>query len=288
MYDVFCYGAISLDISGQLEAPYEEGRQSVATDYRISPGGDATLVAIMLSGMGLKVALGGGPTGDDPMGAYVRDSLRDLGVHILAPVFGKTSIASILLRDGVRRSIVTFHDETEENEIPVQEEAIKASKYVYVDGCYARNSAIAGSAARAANIPSLLNFDRLSITNVSLFNTVIANEISAGIFSEDPVEAVKQIYELNDSLAIVTLGERGCIYCDGSIGRRPAFDIKAVDTTGAGAAFATGFIYAQMAGKSLKECLHFASACGAYKAIARGSYRRFGESEISRFIKSHA
>ena len=96
MYDVFCYGAISLDISGRLPNPRDEGYQVVATDYRISPGGDATLVAITLAGMGLKVALGGGPIGEDPMGQYLRDRLKELGVTVLAPSFGKTAVASIL------------------------------------------------------------------------------------------------------------------------------------------------------------------------------------------------
>jgi tetratricopeptide (TPR) repeat protein len=40
-YDVLCYGAISLDISGRVEAPWSAGMQSAAVDYMLSPGGDA-------------------------------------------------------------------------------------------------------------------------------------------------------------------------------------------------------------------------------------------------------
>lgn len=287
MYDVFCYGAISMDISGQLESPYKEGRQAVATDYRITPGGDAAIVAIMLAGLGMKVALGGGPTGNDPMGTYVRDMLKTLGVHVLAPAFGKTTVASILIGDGERRSIVTFHEESEENEIPVQEDAIRSSRYLYADGCYARNSAIAGGIARSTGIPSLLNFDRLSVANVGLFQTVIANEISSGVFSGDPEEAAKNIRDLNNGLAIVTLGENGCICCNGPVSHVPAFKVKAVDTTGSGAAFAAGLIYAQMTGKNVKDSLRFASAAGAYKAMARGSYCLFTGQTIEEFILSH-
>lgn len=287
MYDVFCYGAISLDISGRLADPHDEGYQIVATDYHIFPGGDASLVAITLAGLGLKVALGGGPVGDDPMGEYLRNALKELGVTLLAPSFGKTTVASVLVGDSERRSIVTYHEDTEESEIPVQEEAIKHSKYVYADGCYARNSAIVGSAARASHIPSLLNFDALSVTNVSLFDTVIASEDSSRLFSKDPKDAAESIYKLNNGLAIVTLGEKGCICCDGAIRHMPAFKVKAVDTTGAGAAFAAGLIYAQMRGKKIDECLRFASAAGAIKAVSRGSYRLFTSQEIEGFIKSH-
>ena len=261
--------------------------RSVATDYRISPGGDAAIVAITLAGLGMKVALGGGPIGADPMGTYVRDTLKELGVHVLAPSFGKTAVASILIDDGVQRSIVTYHDETEESEIPVQEEVAGNSKYIYADGCYARNSAIIGSVARAKHIPSLLNFDAASVTNVGTYETVIASEESSRIFSPHPYEAVKRIRELNHGLAIVTMGEKGCVYSDDASSYIPALKVKAVDTTGAGAAFAAGFIFARMGGKSLSESVQFASAAGAYKAMARGSYRRFTAQELEEFILSH-
>ena len=58
-----------------------------------------------------------------------------------------------------------------------------------------------------------------------------------------------------------------------------AYKVKAVDTTGAGAAFAAGFIYSRLAGKPLKACIEFASACGAYKTLHRGSYRIFSKKE---------
>jgi len=292
VYDVFCYGAISLDISGILtdsrgEGSQVAGSQVVATDYRISPGGDAALVAITLTGMGLKVALGGGPIGVDPMGRYIRDKLHELGVIVLAPSFGKTTIATVLIGDGVRRSIVTYHDETEESEIPVQENVAGDSRYIYADGCYARNSAIVGNVARVKHIPSLLNFDAASVMNVGTFGTVIANEEVSRIFSPHPYEAVKRIQELNHGQAIVTMGEKGCVYSNDTSSYLPALKVKAVDTTGAGAAFAAAFIFMRMSGKSFRECVQFASAAGAYKAMARGSYRHFAAQDIEEFIQTH-
>jgi sugar/nucleoside kinase (ribokinase family) len=284
MYDVYCYGAISMDISGQLETADDKGRQVVATDYRISPGGDAAIVAITLAGLGMKVALDGGPTGADPMGTYVRDKLKELGVHVLASTFGKTSVASILIHNREQRSIVTYHEDTEESEIPIHEDTAGNSKYIYADGCYARNSAIVGSIARTKHIPSLLNFDAASVTNVGTYETVIASEESSRIFSPHPYEAVKHIRELNHGLAIVTMGERGCVYSDDASSYIPALKVKAVDTTGAGAAFAAGFIFSRISGKSLSESIQFASAAGAYKAMARGSYRLCTPRDLEEFI----
>jgi ribokinase len=286
-YDVFCYGAISLDISGRLRSQYKTGHQVEATDYHINPGGDATIVAATLSGLGMKVALAGGPIGADPMGSYVRDTLKELGVDVLAPAFGKTAIASILIDDSGQRSIVTYHDNTEESEIPVHEKAAGNSKYIYVDGCYGRNSAIVGSVAQANHIPSVLNFDAASITNVGSYETIIASEESSRIFSPHPYEAVKHIRELNHGLAIVTMGEKGCVYSDDTSSYVPPLKVKAVDTTGAGATFTAGYIFARISGKSLSESIQFASAAGAYKAMARGSYRIFAAQELEEFIHSH-
>jgi ribokinase len=284
MYDVFCYGAISLDISGTLHRPGESCRKGEAVDYILSPGGDAADVALTLAGLGLKVALGGGPTGSDPMGELVRDQIKKSGIKLFAPVFGKTSIASIVLDDTGERSIVTFHDNTEEGDIPIQEDAVRNSRFVYADGCYGRNSALVGSAARSAGIPSVLNLDTAALSNLSLYDIVISSEEMSRYFSADPNEAAKGIQGLNKGVAIVTLGDRGCICYDGRTQVIPAFKVEAVDTTGAGAAFAAGLIYAKLKGETLKTCLEFASAAGALKSEVRGSYRTMTENDLSRMI----
>lgn len=278
MYDVFCYGAISLDISGRLERPMYEHEQATAIDYQMSAGGDAALAALTLSGLGLNVGLAGSPVGDDPMGEYVLSSLEKEGIRALVPKAGKTALTAIVL-DRLKRSTITFHENTPEEKIPVPDD-IKNSKYVYVDGCFGMNGAIIAKMAREKGIATQLNLDVPSISSMGLFDVVIAGEEISKLISEDPVEAARKIFEANNGLAIVTLGEMGCICCDGAIINVPAFEVEAADTTGAGAAFAGGFIYARLRGMPLEECLEFASAAGALKVTARGSYRKTSEQEV--------
>ncbi len=285
MNDVFCYGAISLDISGRPERPFKVYEQATAIDYRMSPGGDAALVAMMLSGLGLGVALSGSPVGDDPMGAYVLRTLENEGVKAIVPRAGKTAVTAIVMEKG-RRSTITFHDNTPEAEIPIPFDALESSKYVYVDGCFGRNGAVIASAARAHGIKTQLNLDLPSIPNIGLFDTVIASEAVSRAISPEPARAARKIHETSGGLAIVTLGEKGCICCDGRLLEVPAFAVDAVDTTGAGAAFAAGFIYARVTGEPLEPCLEFASAAGAYKALFRGSYKKFNKNEIMNIIES--
>jgi len=91
------------------------------------------------------------------MGDYVLWSLEKEGVRTLVPKTGKTALTAIVL-NRLKRSTITFHDDTPENEIPVPDD-FKNSKYVYVDGCFGRNSAVIARAARAAGIPAQLNLD---------------------------------------------------------------------------------------------------------------------------------
>jgi sugar/nucleoside kinase (ribokinase family) len=258
--------------------------QATATDYRMSPGGDAMLVALTLAGLGLDVALSGSPIGEDPMGDYLFEKAGKEGVKIIAPRAGKTAITAIVL-DGNKRSTVTFHDNTPEEEIPIPEDDLRASKYVYVDGCFGRNGAVIAGKARGMGIKTQLNLDLPSIPAMGLYDTVIAGEAVSKRISREPAEAARKIHEINRGLAIVTLGEKGCICCDGSLRRVPAIKVDAVDTTGAGAAFAAAFIYARLKGEPLDACLEFACAAGAYKSLARGSYRRFTAKDIYEFIR---
>jgi sugar/nucleoside kinase (ribokinase family) len=135
-------------------------------------------------------------------------------------------------------------------------------------------------------VPSLLNFETSALDSVGLFDTVITSADMAGRLADDPLAAAELIRTKGAGLAIVTLGEKGCIASNTGLLTVPAFPVEAVDTTGAGAAFAAGFIYAQLKDFNVLDSLRIASAAGAYKCMVRGSYRRFSAKELFNFIGS--
>ena len=67
------------------------------------------------------------------------------------------------------------------------------------------------------------------------------------------------------NMLIVTLGERGAVYCDrsGNFGSCPAEDANLVDSTGAGDAFASGAFAALIGGKSLGEACRIGAVTAA-------------------------
>ena len=67
-----------------------------------------------------------------------------------------------------------------------------------------------------------------------------------------------------------------------------AFKVEVVDTTGAGDAFAAGFLYAYMKGFSLEVCLLTGNFSASY-CIQRIGARNFPEKEkIDRFLEIHS
>ena len=285
MYDVLCYGAISLDISGRVSQPWHGG-QAGATDYALSPGGDAALVALTLAGLGLTVALAGGPVGDDPMGDYLTGIFRSEGVRLYDSAPGKTSVTAVAVDPSGGRSSITFHEDTPLAELPAPVERVARARHLYTCGCYGPNSAAMGAAAREHGVPSVLNLDVPALDAIGLFDTVIASADMARRLSADPLAAAELIRTRGAGLAVVTLGAEGCIGSNAGLLTVPAYPVEAVDTTGAGAAFVAGFIYARLQDFNVLDSLRLATAAGAYKCMVRGSYRRFSAKELFNFIGS--
>ena len=71
---------------------------------------------------------------------------------------------------------------------------------------------------------------------------------------------------------ILKLGRNGCYFRnrDESFSL-PAFDVRAIDSTGAGDNFIAGFVSEILQGSTVLEALVFANACGAICTTAAGA-----------------
>jgi ribokinase len=141
--------------------------------------------------------------------------------------------------------------------------------------------------ARARGLPTLLNPSPvraldpaiLADTAILVVNAVEAAELGLG-----PPEAVAEARAATPAIAallagglellVVTLGEHGAVaFRPGQPPlRQPAFAVAAVDTVGAGDAFAAGLMAGLLAQRPLGEALRQAAACGA---LATGQFGAF-------------
>lgn len=100
---------------------------------------------------------------------------------------------------------------------------------------------------------------------LGLFDIVKPNELEGKVLSgvdcrRDPFEAARIIKSWGPKIVIVTLAELGSIIYDGNeFIQIPPSPVDLVDSTGAGDTYMAGFVYAYLAGESLRSCGTFAS-----------------------------
>jgi sugar/nucleoside kinase (ribokinase family) len=90
--------------------------------------------------------------------------------------------------------------------------------------------------------------------------------------ADDTADAAARLRALGAAAVVVKLGARGCaIYSARGVERIAAFDVQAVDTTGAGDCFAGAFLAARHRGLTLEEAGLVASAASALAIQQLGS-----------------
>lgn len=99
---------------------------------------------------------------------------------------------------------------------------------------------------------------------------------------DDLVEGTDMLQRLGISVILVTLGPKGCFYrYKGGTGRIGTYDVKVVDTTGAGDAFLGGMLYRlcdktldeinSLDKKEFEDIIRFANAVGALATTKKGA-----------------
>lgn len=82
--------------------------------------------------------------------------------------------------------------------------------------------------------------------------------------SEDPKKIAEYYHGLGIRTLAVKMGEKGSyLSCDTYEGMIAAYPAQAIDTTGAGDSFVSGFLYGYVNGYSMKECAMLGSAAGS-------------------------
>ena len=117
----------------------------------------------------------------------------------------------------------------------------------------------------------------------------IANEVEATHLTRqpDPETAVREL-SAHFPISVVTLGEGGALAGDGEgIVHCPAFPMRVVDTTGAGAAFGSGFLFGLLRDWPLADCVTLGNACGGLAITAIGGSAAFPKlCQLQEFLRA--
>jgi ribokinase len=282
----FLLGDVMVDITAIVGEPLNYASDTPAR-VTMQPGGAAANTACWLAHDGEDATLIGA-IGDDPLGHVVTKNLETVNVSsALATIEGATTGACIIIVDE-RGERTMLPDPGANAGLTVEDlptPSFRAGDHLHLSGYTLLNPATravgmsalhrareAGmttsldpaSAAPLAHDPAALNAALLII------DLLIANEAEASVLTGniDPALALASLARRVPTV-VVKRGHLGSVaQCAGVQRETDAIPVAVVDTTGAGDAFAAGFLPPWVLGRNLADCLGQASISAA-RAVAR-------------------
>src|SRR5882672_2008341 len=246
----------------------------------ILPGGQVATAIAACQQWGLRTRYVG-KVGDDAAAVIHRTEFERLGVetHLITATGCASQQAVILVDDTGERTVLWKRD----NRLTLQPDELRRewvtnTRALHLDGHDTAAAVTAAGWARDADVPVIADLDDLYPGVETLLMKVdylVTSRDIPGRLSGEPdlrrsLPAVRNRFGCR--LAAATLGHEGVLAWDGSrFHYAPAFQVKPVDTTGAGDIFHAGFIYGLLHGWPLPRQLEFACAAAAGNCTALGA-----------------
>jgi ribokinase len=294
--DVIGIGLCTVDLLFVVPELPAFGKTVRASKYLRQGGGPVATALVTLARLGISTRFIG-KVGDDPEGAFIREEFQEEGVDTSSLIAEPNafSLAVLVLVDqttgercftprpdtcspltaaDLNRTEITstriLHlDDADEPSIQAAKWAKAAGVKVVFDGTWSNESVT----------------DLLPCVDIPIVSDIFVQEWMPGA---SPDVVLHRLYEFGGQIAVVTLGERGCVAkWERGVFAFPAFPIDVVDTTGAGDAFHGGFIYGLLRDWSVEETIRFASAVAALNCRELGGRSGLPTlAEVERFLAS--
>ncbi len=251
---------------------------------------DAAIIACNLRQWGISTGMIGTAVGDDLLGHHVADSLTKMGVRGQVR-FTKKYKTPLEVNVSDRTGARTYFWQRSPEILGTLDSAdlsmIKGAKLMYVDWYDGDHIIRAMNEARRHNVPVFLNLEHghndPAIMEKFASRATICQAVTdaAQIGKKGAMLSVaKKLLKAGIKTAIITMARQGCMVVqDDEIVRIHAPKVKAVDGSGAGATFSSGFIYAYLKKWNLEESVRFAIAAASLK-VTRSGLKMFPVNEI--------
>jgi sugar/nucleoside kinase (ribokinase family) len=242
-----------------LESVPRPGEERFAGDLLRSPGGGA-INAIGASRLGLHAALAV-PLGEDLDGSFIRDALSREGIA-LSTGAGTRTPTTVVMPWGGERAMVTYEPGASTSAAEVAafdpRAVIVALDQLDLVPPGTRGYATCGDDdARAFQLHPPRDLDRARALFVNRREALL-------ITGEATAEKAAERLGADVEIVVVTLGPDGAMArMDGQLVTAPGFEMKAVDTTGAGDLLCAAFVWADLAGADIEVALRWAVLYGS-------------------------
>ena len=289
---IVCLGILVADVVGRpLRAVPEPGRLVLVDDIALHTGGCALNTATGLARLGLPVDVMG-KIGADPFGDFLLAEMATRGIGTGGvqrdPGAGTSATLVMVEPDGERRFVHYLGANAQLTLDDVDRDLVRNAAILHVAGALVlpgldgEPMATLLAEARAAGVITFLDtvWDDTGrwqtllepcLPHVDYFVPNLA-EAQALTGRQRPREVAQVLLDQGVGTVALKMGADGCLVA--TAGRElhlPAFHVTAVDATGAGDAFAAGFIAGVALGWELEETARLANALGALCVMGPGA-----------------
>ncbi len=310
MPDIVCLGILVADVVAKpVDDVPERGKLGIVEKIELHTGGCAGNTGAALKKLGVDVSLIG-KVGNDGFGDYLIKEMSQCGLNVKGIKrdrdINTSSSMALVEKDGERRFIHCYGADGTFTENDVDWNIINGCKILHIAGSLLMptfdgiQTAHVLAKARSMGITTSLDtaWDAKgkwletiepSLKYIDIFLPSI--EEAKMITGLDSAEDIADFF-LKYGMKIVGLkmGSEGCFVksSKGKVVKLPIFDIDAVDATGAGDAFAAGFLAGVLKGWNLHKTAKFACAVGACCVQAMGAKAGIRSlDDTIKFIKKH-
>lgn len=263
------FGALNLDKIYRVDKIPGKDEEGFVKDLQLYPGGSAANTIVGLARLGIKTAYIG-KVGDDLEGKILLEDLKKEGIETKAVIKanGRSGTAMIFVDEEGNRAILvdpgvndTIRFEEIDLELVKKFELLHLTSFICKNGFDSLNSQ-----KKLVNEFEVVSFDPgmpyaergvkemlpiLKRTTIFLPNRAEIEKL----FGMDYKSSAEECLKLGVQVVAVKLGSQGCwIKTSGKEITVKPFAVKVIDTTGAGDAFNTGFLYGFLKGRDLEEC----------------------------------
>ncbi|MGC9148999.1 MAG: carbohydrate kinase family protein [Sulfolobales archaeon] len=296
--DVIAVGHALVDIRIQVREFPAPDQESPILRTKWGAGGSAVNVSIAVKRLDMKSGIIA-KIGFDSFGRIIVDELLKEGVDIrgLRVSWQDTGFTIVAIDPSGDITMYGYKGSAEDlSPMEIDEDLIRESKHLHVASLRIDTSLRALEIAKSYGLATSWDPGRvlsrkgltelrkiLGLTDIVLLNRQEAHYMTN---EEDYKKAAEIIREAGPNIVVVKLGKDGSyILSKESAEYIPAFQVKnPVDTTGAGDAYAAGFITSLLRGYNLRKAALYASAVAALKIMRLGSHEVPSHEEVINFI----
>jgi sugar/nucleoside kinase (ribokinase family) len=245
-------------------------------------GGSAANTILGLAQFGGKAAYCG-KVANDELGEFFLADMRKFGIRIeVQPGRGPSGTCVILITPDAQRTMLTnLAVSSTLTPDDVDEETIRNSKYVYIEGYLFGGEPNHSAALRAIELakkhgvkvaltvsdPFLIQYHKEEFWSLieGPVDLLFCNldEARALTGHHDAIECAREIHRHAENVALTLGGDGSLLMHGGEAIPIEGVPVKAIDTTGAGDMYAAGILYGITNGLSWKQAGHLASHAAA-------------------------